>query len=260
MGRNKYTPEQALEVFRAKFAAQYPGCKAIIQAVDERKPMPIVVDVTKHANIYEFVDALINNKITSENVEQTLRWMDNTRNEICGQCNVYDDADIYKKRKTLFESDKKYKLVYHIMDKVTYKPTDMPAPTQIGTIGGNRINADGSITMGQSSAYSSIGIGNESSVCIGYVTPKKVEAPAQPEQPKRFYDHQKKATTGNWDVDRCLYSLLGVCDQLYETNSRPIKNAAEAHEAVVSVNSELSVVASSARKLAETAERLSGHK
>ncbi len=258
MGRNKYTPEQALEVFRAKFAAQYPGCKAIIQAVDEQTPMPIVVDATKHTTIYEFVDSLINNKITSENVEQILRWMDNTRNEICDQCNVYDDADAYKKRKTLFESDKKYKLVYHVMDKVTYKPTDMPAPTQIGTIGGNRINADGSITIGQSSAYSSIGDG--SSVCIGYTLPKKVEAPAQPEQPKRFYIHQNAATTGHWEVDRNVYGLLTACDQLYDTNIRPVTTAAEVHMAVSNVNNALSYVASNARKLAETAERLSGHK
>ena len=31
MGRNKYTPEQMLEVFRIKFAERYPGVKAIIK-------------------------------------------------------------------------------------------------------------------------------------------------------------------------------------------------------------------------------------
>mgnify|MGYP007132401301 CR=1 FL=1 len=245
MGRNKYTPEQALEVFRAKFAAQYPGCKAIIQAVDERKPAPIVVDATTHANIYEFVDALVNNKITPENVEQTLRWMDTARNEICDANNVYSEVGLYKKRVELFKSDKKYKAFYQIMDKVTFDIADKYPPIQIG----NRINANGLTS-----------ISDGPSVCIGYVQPKKVEEPTQSEPHKRFYDHQKKATTGQWEIDRCVYSLLGVCDQLYETNSRPVKNAAEAHEAVAGVNCALSVIASDARKLAETAERLSAHK
>ena len=249
MGRNKYTPEQALEVFRAKFAAQYPGCKAIIQAVDECKPAPIVVDATTHANIYEFVDALVNNKITPENVEQTLRWMDNARNEICDANNVYSEVGLYKKRVELFKSGKKYKAFYQIMDKAVFDIADKPAPTQIGVIDGHCINADGSVT-----------IGGGPSVCIGYMPPKKIEEPAQSVPNKRFYDHQKKATTGQWEIDRCVYSLLGVCDQLYETNSRPVKNAAEAHEAVAGVNCALSVIASDARKLAETAERLSAHK